>query len=117
MAKHDEKHPLGGGAACGKNGSTWYAIASFGCAESYCGLLSRFQKNLKMKPNNSRSATVPAAIPPMAPPLNRDLEGDDEALAVPVPVVLVGEGVLEETVVLVTVVDAQCVNVLLLYVA
>jgi hypothetical protein len=53
----------------------------------------------------------------MAPPLNRDLEGDDEALAVPVPVVLVGEGVLEETVVLVTVVDAQCVNVLLLYVA
>lgn len=59
-------------------------------------------------------------MPPIAPPLNEALGFDDAiavALVVPVESVL---GVLvatDKTVVLVTVVDAQCVKVLLLYVA
>jgi len=62
---------------------------------------------------------APAVMPPIAPPLNEDLDAVDEAVAI---LVTVGERlvelpVIEEDVVLVTVVDAQWVNVLLLYVA
>jgi len=62
---------------------------------------------------------APVVMPPIAPPLNEDLDAVDEAVAI---LVTVGERlvelpVMEEDVVLVTVVDAQWVNVLLLYVA